>query len=64
MECIMSEIEKANKKIENGYAEMMVGLFLLRKNGMYQEAYDELGGIMNLLMEDRTYLRENHNIVG
>ena len=59
MGCIMSKVEKAHKKIEDGYATMMTGLFILRQEGLNQEAYDELGVLLNLLMEDRTYLREH-----
>ena len=59
----MSKVERAYQKIEDGYATMMTGLFILREAGLDQEAYDELGTVLSLIMEDRQYLRENKNVV-
>ena len=42
---------------EDGFAEIMLGAFLLRKQGKYQEAYDELGVVLDLIMQDRQELR-------
>lgn len=47
---------------EDGYAEIMLGAFRLRKEGKYQEAYDQLGHVMSLIMEDRTELRTRHGV--
>lgn len=55
------DIKRAYQKIEEGYATLATGLFILRNHGMNQEAYNELGVVLNLLTEDRQYLREKYN---
>lgn len=47
---------------EDGFAEIMLGAFKLRKQGKYQEAYDELGVVLNLIMQDRQELREIYKV--
>lgn len=47
---------------EDGFAEIMLGAFKLRKEGKYQEAYDELGIVLNLIMQDRQELREIYKV--
>ncbi len=47
---------------EEGFAEIMLGAFKLRKEGKYQEAYDELGVVLSLIMEDRQELREMYKV--
>jgi hypothetical protein len=47
---------------EDGYVEIVLGAFLLRKEGKYQEAYDEIGHIINILMEDRQELRTVYKV--
>ncbi len=47
---------------EDGFAEIMLGAFKLRKEGKYQEAYDELGVVLNLIMQDRQELREIYKV--
>jgi hypothetical protein len=47
---------------EDGYVEIVLGAFLLRKEGKYQEAYDELGHIISLLAEDRQELRKMYKV--
>jgi hypothetical protein len=47
---------------EDGFAEIMLGAFKLRKEGKYQEAYDELGVVLNLVMQDRQELREIYKV--
>lgn len=47
---------------EDGYVEIVLGAFQLRKEGKYQEAYDELGHIISLLKEDRQELRKMYKV--
>jgi hypothetical protein len=47
---------------EDGFAEIMLGAFKLRKEGKYQEAYDELGDIISLIMQDRQELRTMYKV--
>jgi len=47
---------------EDGFAEIMLGAFKLRREGKYQEAYDELGVVLNLIMQDRQELREIYKV--
>lgn len=47
---------------EDGFSEIMLGAFKLRKEGKYQEAYDELGVVLNLIMQDRQELREIYKV--
>ena len=44
------------------FAEIMLGAFKLRKEGKYQEAYDELGVVLDLIMQDRQELREMYKV--
>ncbi len=52
----------AEELFEDGFAEIMLGAFKLRKEGKYQEAYDELGVVLNLIMQDRQELREIYKV--
>lgn len=47
---------------EDGFAEIMLGAFKLRKEGKYQEAYDELGIVLNLIMQDRQEIRTMYKV--
>ena len=47
---------------EDGFSEIMLGAYKLRKEGKYQEAYDELGVVLNLIMQDRQELREIYKV--
>ena len=47
---------------EDGYVEIVLGAFLLRKEGKYQEAYDELGVVIDLIMQDRQELRKMYKV--
>jgi hypothetical protein len=47
---------------EDGFADIMLGAFKLRKEGKYQEAYDELGVVLSLIMQDRQELREMYKV--
>lgn len=47
---------------EDGFAEIMLGAFKLRKEGKYQEAYDELGVVLSLIMQDRQEIRKLYKV--
>lgn len=55
-------IDEIEGIIEEGYAKMMLGFFKLRQSSQYQREYDSMGHIINLLMEDRQYLRKTYNV--
>lgn len=54
--------KSAQELFEDGFAEIMLGAFKLRKEGKYQEAYDELGVVLHLIMQDRQELREIYKV--
>ena len=58
----LTELEKANLLIEQSVGEMFRGFFQLRKLKEYQEEYDTMGVIINMLMNDRQFLREKHGV--
>jgi hypothetical protein len=58
----MTDLEKANLLIEQSVGEMFRGFFQLRKLKEYQEEYDTMGVIINMLMQDRQVLREKHGV--
>jgi len=49
--------------IENGVGEIYRGFYRLRTSEQYQREYDEMGALLNMLMEDRQWLRENEGVV-
>ena len=47
---------------EDGFADIMLGAFKLRKAGEYQAAYDELGVVLSLIQQDRQELRTMYKV--
>lgn len=47
-----------NQLFEDGFVNIMLASFKLCKEGKYQEAYDGLGHIIDMLSEDRSELRK------
>lgn len=47
---------------EDGYVNIVTAMFRLRQEGKHQEAYDEVGHILNLLMEVRQDIRKTAKI--
>lgn len=47
---------------EDGYVNIATGMFRLRQEGKHQEAYDEIGHILSLLMEMRQDIRTTEKI--
>ena len=54
------EIDEANFIIEDGVSEMYKGFFRLRELNEYQEVYDSMGAILNMLMQDRDDIRKKY----
>jgi len=44
--------------VENAIGELYRGFYLLRQSQQYQEEYDSMGALMNMLMKDREYMRQ------
>jgi len=47
---------------EDGYVSIATAQFRLRQQGNHQEAYDEIGHILSLLMEMRQDIRETAKV--
>ena len=56
-------IDEIEEIIERGVAEIYRGFYRLRISEQYQREYDEMGALLNMLMEDRDYLRKNKGVV-
>ena len=54
------QIDEANFIIEDAVGEMYKGFFRLRELNEYQEEYDSMGAILNMLMQDRDNLRKKY----
>ncbi len=52
----------ATKIIEDAVGEMYRGFYRLRGAGLYQEEYDSMGALLNMLQRDRQTLREKYKV--
>lgn len=57
-----AEIEKIEAEIETAIGELYRGFYRLRKLEAYQEEYENMGALMNMLMQDRMHLLKKYNI--
>lgn len=57
-----SDAESPEDIIEQAVAELYRGFFRLREAGKYQEEYDTIGTIINMLTEDRVVLRHKYGV--
>lgn len=48
--------------VENAVGELYRGFFRLRKSEQFQREYDEMGIIINMLMQDRDHLRKTYKV--
>lgn len=48
--------------IENAVGELYRGFFRLRQSEQYQREYDEMGVIINMLMQDRQHIRKTYKV--
>jgi hypothetical protein len=46
--------------IENAVGELYRGFYRLRQQKQYQEEYDSMGALLNMLMQDRDYIRKTY----
>ncbi len=56
------DLQEIEKIIENGVGEIYRGFFRLRQAGEYQEEYDSMGAVLNMLMQDRMHLLKTHKV--
>lgn len=55
-------IDEIEGIIETGVMELYRGFYRLRQSEQYQREYDTMGRLINMLMEDREYLRTAHGV--
>jgi hypothetical protein len=53
----------ADTLIQEGYAKMMTGFYSLRKAGLIIDMYDQMGGVIDMLMQERQLIRKNFKVV-
>ncbi len=53
---------EADTLIEEGYAKMMTGFYRLRKAGLIQDEYDQMGVIIDMLSQDRQHIRKTYKV--
>lgn len=51
-----------NQLFEDGFVAISLAAYKLRKEGKYQEAYDGIGHVVDLLTQDRQELRKTAKI--
>jgi hypothetical protein len=49
-----------NEIIENAVGELYRGFYRLRQQKQYQEEYDSMGTLMDMLLKDRDYIRKTY----
>ena len=62
MKMELTDLEKANQIVEEAVGEMYRGFFRMREMKEYQEEFDTMGAIINMLMTDRQFLLKNHGV--
>lgn len=58
----MQPEDEIDSIIENAVGELYRGFFRLRKSEQFQREYDEMGIIINMLMQDRDHLRKTYKV--
>ena len=48
--------------VENAVGELYKGFYRLRKSGQYQREYNEMGALLNMLMQDRLHLLKTYKV--
>jgi hypothetical protein len=46
--------------IEDAVGELYRGFYQLRQSKQFKEEYDSMGSLMNMLQQDRAYIRKNY----
>lgn len=55
-------MNEADKIIEDAVGNLYRGYFKLRQAEKYQEEYDAMGTLINMLMRDREHLRQTYRV--
>jgi len=55
-------MEDPNTIIENAVGELYRGFYKLRQSKQYQEEYDAMGSLLNMLTQDRDFLRKKYKV--
>lgn len=58
----MQPEDEINSILENAVGELYKGFYRLRKSEQFQREYDEMGIIINMLMQDRDHLRRKYKV--
>ena len=58
----MQPEDEIDSIIENAVGELYKGFYRLRKSEQFQREYDEMGVIINMLMQDRDHLRKTYKV--
>jgi len=54
--------DETDSILENAVGELYKGFYRLRKSEQFQREYDEMGIIINMLMQDRDHLRRKYKV--
>lgn len=54
--------EDLEKQMEEAVANLYVVLYRMREAKEYQQEYDEMGSLINMLSQDRDFLRRKYNV--
>lgn len=54
--------ENLEKQMEEAVANLYVVFFKMRQAKEYQQEYDAMGSIVNMLTQDRNFLRSKYNV--
>jgi hypothetical protein len=52
--------DDTNQIIDNAVGELYRGFYRLRQQKQYKEEYDSMGALLNMLMQDRDYIRKTY----
>ena len=57
-----TDIKQIENEIETAIGELYRGFFRLRKAEAYQEEYDCMGALLNMLMQDRMHILKTYKV--
>ena len=57
-----TDIEQIEAEIEEALGELYRGFYRLRLAEAYQEEYDAMGAILNMLMQDRLHILKTYKV--
>ena len=56
------DLEKIESEIETAIGELYRGFYRLRQLEAYQVEYDNMGALLNMLMQDRMHLLKTYKV--